>query len=97
MIFFFEIGILEEAEKISVDQMVLRESSFGIIKNNMVDSDNMMPKVKLSPSKSICVICFMENPLKTIKNVFYFILKALFVLKICKFLSWPFVHADKTA
>ena len=31
------------------------------------------------------------------KNVFYFILKALFVLKIFKFLSWPFGHVEKTA
>ena len=31
------------------------------------------------------------------KNVFYFILKALFVLKIFKFLSWTFGHLEKTA
>ena len=31
------------------------------------------------------------------KNAFYFILKALFVLKIFKFLSWPFGHVGKTA
>ena len=31
--------------------------------------------------------CFIEIPLKLIKNAFYFILKALFVLKIFKFLS----------
>ena len=31
------------------------------------------------------------------KNAFYFILKALFVLKIFKFLSWLFGHAEKTA
>ena len=30
------------------------------------------------------------------KNVFHFILKALFVLKIFKFLSWLFGHAEKT-
>ena len=32
-------------------------------------------------------ICFNENPLKIMKNAFYFILKALFVLKIFEFLS----------
>ena len=37
--------------------------------------------------KKICVICFIESPLKIMKNVFYFILKTLFVLKIFKFLS----------
>ena len=35
--------------------------------------------------KKICPISFNENPLKMIKNAFYFILKALFVLKILKF------------
>ena len=44
-------------------------------------------KVGLSPSKKICVICFSENLLKMMKNAFYFILKALFVLKMFKFLS----------
>ena len=33
------------------------------------------------------------SPLKNMKNSFYFILKALFVLKIIKFLSLPFSHA----
>ena len=32
-------------------------------------------------------ICFNHSPSKMMKNVFYFILKALFVLKIFKFLS----------
>ena len=32
-------------------------------------------------------ICFNESPLKMMKNAFYFILKALFVLMIFKFLS----------
>ena len=31
------------------------------------------------------------------KHVFYFILKALFILKILKFLSWLVVHVEKTA
>ena len=54
-------------------------------------------KVGLSPSKKNCVICFIESPLKIIKNVFYFILKALFVLKVFNFLSWCFGHVGKTA
>ena len=44
-------------------------------------------KVGLSPSKKNCVTCFIESPLKMMKNAFYFILKALFFLKISKFLS----------
>ena len=39
------------------------------------------------PSKKICFIYLNESPLKMVKNAFYFILKALFVLKIFKFLS----------
>ena len=44
-------------------------------------------KVGLLPSKNNCVICFINSSLKMIKNAFYFILKAFFVLKIFKFLS----------
>ena len=54
-------------------------------------------KVGLPPSENICVICFIESSLKMMKVAFYFILKALFVLKIFKFLSWLFGHAEKTA
>ena len=54
-------------------------------------------QVGLSPSQTTCVICFIESPLKKMENAFYFIWKALFVLKIFKFLSWPFGHEGKTA
>ena len=36
-----------------------------------------------------------ESPLKMTNNVFDFALKALFVLKIFKFLSWLFGHVEK--
>ena len=36
-----------------------------------------------------------ESPLKMMKNAFYFRSKALFVLKIFKFLSWIFGHIVK--
>ena len=36
-----------------------------------------------------------ESPLKITKNAFYFTLKALFILQIFKFLSWPFGHEAK--
>ena len=36
-----------------------------------------------------------ENPLKMVKNAFYFMLKALFVLWIITFLSWLFGYAEK--
>ena len=46
-----------------------------------------LPKLKagLSPSKKFFVISFIKSPLKMIKNVFYFVLKTLFVLKIFSF------------
>ena len=37
--------------------------------------------------KKLLFICFEKKPFKMMKNAFYFILKALFVLKIFKFLS----------
>ena len=54
-------------------------------------------KVGLSPSKKICVICFIESSFKRIKNAFNLILKALSLFKIFKFLSWLFGDVEKTA
>ena len=36
-----------------------------------------------------------ENPLKVMKNAFYFTSRALFVLKIFKILSWLFGYVAK--
>ena len=50
-------------------------------------------KVGLSPSKKNCFVYFnesslkMKSPLKMMKNDFYFILKAFFILTIFKFFS----------
>ena len=52
-------------------------------------------KVAFSPSKKNYFISFNENPLKMIKKSSYFNIKALFVLKIFKFLSWLFGHMKK--
>ena len=54
-------------------------------------------KVGLSSFKKNVVICLIENLLKMMKNAFYFISKALFVLKIFKLLSRLFGHVGKTA
>ena len=43
----------------------------------------------------MCFICFSESILKIKKIAFYFILKALFVLKIFRFLFWLFGHVVK--
>ena len=54
-------------------------------------------KVGHSPSKNFFWFTSMiDSPSKMMKNAFYFILKALFVLKIFKFLSWLFGHVEKT-
>ena len=53
-------------------------------------------KVKLSPSKKKYVIYFIESPSEMIKNPFYLILEALFVLKIFKLLSQRFGQVRKT-
>ena len=47
--------------------------------------------------KKNCVICAIGSPLEVMKNVSYIILKALFVLKIFRFLSRLFGHGRKTA
>ena len=44
-------------------------------------------KVEFPRSKKIRFICFNKDPLKMRKNAFYFILKALLIPKIFKFLS----------
>ena len=38
-------------------------------------------KIELSASKKVRLICFIESPLKMMSSTFYFIRKALFVLK----------------
>ena len=55
-------------------------------------------KAGLSPSKKKnFIIWFNDSSARSMKNAFYSILKALFVLKILKFLSWYFCHVEKTA
>ena len=53
-------------------------------------------KVRLSPSKKIWVVCFIESPLKMMNNAFYLILKALFVLKIFKVFIMTFWSSRKS-
>ena len=45
--------------------------------------------------KKTWVVYFIESPLKMMKNTSYFILKALFVLKMFKVFSWLFGHVEK--
>ena len=63
--------------------------NFGMILLWRVSSRN------LTFQKNVFIF-FIDSPSKMMKNAFYYILKALFVLKIFKFLSWLFEHAWKT-
>ena len=45
---------------------------------NSLKSDPHLPK-------KFCFICFIESPLQMMKNAFYFILKALFILEVLNF------------
>ena len=59
---------------------------FNSLESNLLEEVHV--KVGLSPSKKVCFItCFNESPLKMMNNAFYFLLQALFVLKIFIFLS----------
>ena len=45
-------------------------------------------------SQSLRQVLTTESTLKMMENAFDFNLKALFILKIFKFLSWPFSHVE---
>ena len=53
-------------------------------------------KAGFSPLKKEIVISYIESSFNMVKNAFYIISKALFVLKIFNFLSWLFDHVEKT-
>ena len=54
----------------------------------------LMKYIKVALS-SLRILLAAGSPLKMMKNAFYFMPKALFVLKIFKFLSWLFGHLAK--
>ena len=62
----------------------IKKRKILVRKQRYIQKQNQKLKFGLSLSKKIC-FCFNESPLKIIKNAFYFILKALFVLKILNF------------
>ena len=79
-------------ETLKLDGLVLSMETNCL---NLTSVNGAILKVGLSPSKKISVICFIEGPLKIMKNTFYFILKALFVFKIFNFLFGPLGHIEK--
>ena len=69
---------------------MLKHRSLFEYKQEFLNSDSRLPK-------RFFFICFNESLLKMMKNALYFILKALFVLKIFKFFSGLFGHGEKMA
>ena len=82
-----------EKMRISLSLFIFTHTTFIYLKRRMI----FLLNVGLSPSKKKIIISFNESPSKMMKNDFYFILKALYALKIFKFLSWLFGHVEKTA
>ena len=87
LLFLIYINDLHNAS--SVLKLVILADDTNLFLSN--EDVNKLFKVKLSPSKKFFLICLNYSPSKTMKNAFYFILKALFVLKIFKYLSWLLV------
>ena len=101
--FWCEVSVVASSLSLIKDRSSLQISSrFMLWKNNSKGNKNS--EYWINPGlldshlpKKIIFICFKESCLKMMKNNFYFILKALFVLKIFKFLSWHFGHVEETA
>ena len=78
-------------------------SLFMFLTGNTLLGPNFVQNVKLLIHNRTLTfqtkMCYFLHwkPFKYDKNAFYFILKALFVLKIFKFLSWLFSHVKNTA
>ena len=66
-----------------------------LVKLNLIYCKGYWFKVGLSTSKKVVFICFNESPLKVMKNAYYFMLKAPFVLDIFTFLSWLYCYSEK--
>ena len=78
--------------------LVLLKAFIHFLKiGKLVLSLSLSAKFGLSPSKKNCVIFLIGSPLRMMKTAFYFILKALFIFKIFKFLSRLSGHAGRTA
>ena len=55
----------------------------------------VMTKNTIYTMQKLLVICFIESPLKMMKNTFYYILKAPFVLKVFRFCHGYLVMQEK--
>ena len=75
----------------------MKGETFSLGGENLSMSDFDHLKQGSHLTKEVLFICFNENPLKMMKNTFYFILKALLVLKIFNFFFWLFGHVEEMA
>ena len=68
----------------------------AMVKNwKYVAIDENLFYMKVLKLEKVVSICFNKNPLKLMKNAFYFTFKALYVLEIFKFLFYPFGCVEK--
>ena len=83
-------------EKLAVGDKYIQTSSLNVVclKNDVLRRKNISFKIKnylyksgTGALSSLRKSLATETPLKIMKNTFYFTLKALFILKIFKFLS----------
>ena len=68
--------------------------SFTKLNNAKITSFSLTLNSDFHLPKKVGFICFNENPLKMMKNAFYFIIKVFLVLKLFKLLCW---HGEKAA
>ena len=84
--------------RIRFDQRAIRKSEKNINNNSEgIFYKNWNEATLLKSEKKFLFISFNESPIKKMKNPFYSILKALFVLKIFKFLSSYLGQVEETA
>ena len=76
------------AQTLAVKKICFKFSIFSCISTEVLIIDfTMQLKSDSHIPKKFFIICFSDSPSKMMKNAFYFILKALFILKVFKFLS----------
>ena len=73
--------------------MTVSEISITYLSYSGVEAQSKFSDLKSVSHLPKKIVLF--TPLKVMKNAFYFILQALFVLKVFKFLSWLFGHVEK--
>ena len=90
VLIWFDISKFKRSMLKSPRRTIFLLASLNKLSKKELKSDSHLPKKFL-------FICFNESPLKMMKNAFYFILKAPFVFKIFKVLSWHFGHVEEMA